>query len=354
MARRICTRWQEASTADGCSADSARWGMMMAAKAPLDPVAPHRGGCACALSRQLVPLHRLPEHRQIGAVGDPRQPRAESGGIDETHAFDEIKICWLGASRKRVEDNRFTGKGNYTDDITLPGMLHIKNCAARWRTARIVSMYASKAWDMPGVHLVLTGDLMATRNLAWTPTLFLDETTRAASLATDKGRFQGQEWGVIAYDPYIAKHACEAIEVEYQPLPVTELGRGGRRGRPRHRDDNYNENSNVILDWQVGDAAGLTGPSSRPRTWRFPSDRTTVVDVADRVLRFDRGLQPGPRPALPWTTTRRCNIIRAAVALVAELPQHMIRIISPDIGGGFGNKVPVYPGDAADPGLDPA
>jgi len=73
-------------------------------------------------------------------------------------ALDEIKIGGLGASRKRVEDNRFIrGKGNYTDDITLPGMLHMEILRSPLAHARIKSIDTSKAWDIPGVHLVLTG-----------------------------------------------------------------------------------------------------------------------------------------------------------------------------------------------------
>ena len=136
-----------------------------------------------------------------------------------SQALDEIKIGGLGASRKRVEDSRFIrGKGNYTDDITLPGMLHMEILRSPLAHARIKSIDASKAWDIPGVHLVLTGEMMATRNLAWMPTLSYDT---QAVLATDKVRFQGQEVAcVIADDPYIAKDACEAIEVDYEPLPA--------------------------------------------------------------------------------------------------------------------------------------
>ena len=136
-----------------------------------------------------------------------------------TQALDEIKIGGLGASRKRVEDNRFIrGKGNYTDDIVLPGMLHMEILRSPLAHARIVSIDTSRAWQIPGVHLVLTGEMMATRNLAWMPTLSYDT---QAVLATDKVRFQGQEVAcVIADDPYIAKDACEAIDVEYEPLPV--------------------------------------------------------------------------------------------------------------------------------------
>ena len=158
-----------------------------------------------------------------------------------SQAVDEIKIGGIGASRKRVEDNRFIrGKGNYTDDIVLPGMLHMEILRSPLAHARIKSIDASKAWDIPGVHLVLTGDMMATRNLAWMPTLSYDT---QAVLATDKVRFQGQEVAcVIADDPYIAKDACEAIVVDYEPLPVIvnpmqavaegAPGHPGRQGEP--------------------------------------------------------------------------------------------------------------------------
>src|ERR1700744_4922313 len=124
-----------------------------------------------------------------------------------------------GASRKRVEDSRFIrGKGNYTDDITLPGMLHMEILRSPLAHARIKSIDTSKAWEIPGVRLVLTGEMMATRNLAWMPTLSYDP---QAVLATDKVRFQGQEVAcVIADDPYVAKDGCEAIVVDYEPLPV--------------------------------------------------------------------------------------------------------------------------------------
>src|SRR6202012_4546905 len=124
-----------------------------------------------------------------------------------------------GASRRRVEDARFTrGAGNYPDDVTLPGMLHMEILRSPLAHARIKSIDTSKAWEIPGVRLVLTGEMMATRNLAWMPTLSYDP---QAVLATDKVRFQGQEVAcVIADDPYVAKDGCEAIVVDYEPLPV--------------------------------------------------------------------------------------------------------------------------------------
>src|SRR6201996_5217177 len=139
--------------------------------------------------------------------------------LTESRALDEIKIGGMGASRRRAADNRFSrGRGHYVDDVVLPGMLHMEILRSPLAHARITRIDTSKAYDIPGVRLVLTGEMMATRNLAWMPTLSYDT---QAVLATDKVRFQGQEVAcVIADNPYIAKDACEVIEVEYEPLPV--------------------------------------------------------------------------------------------------------------------------------------
>src|SRR6476620_4603367 len=168
-------------------------------------------------------------------------------------ALDEIKIGGMGASRKRVEDNRFIrGKGSYVDDIVLPGMLHMEILRSPMAHARIRSIGVSKAWDVPGVRLVLTGEMMAKRNLAWMPTLSYDT---QAVLATDKVRFQGQEVAcVIADDPYIAKDACEAIVVEYEALPViVNPTQALAEGAPLIRDEKEGQDSNGGFDWQVGD-----------------------------------------------------------------------------------------------------
>jgi len=170
-------------------------------------------------------------------------------------ALDEIKIGGLGASRRRVEDNRFIrGKGNYVDDIVLPGMLHMEILRSPVAHARIKSIDVSKAYDIPGVRLVLTGEMMAARNLAWMPTLSYDT---QAVLATDKVRFQGQEVAaVIADDPYIAKDACQAIVVEYEQLPViVNPFQAMESGSEVIRDDKENQSGNKIFDWEIGDKA---------------------------------------------------------------------------------------------------
>src|ERR1700675_892290 len=125
----------------------------------------------------------------------------------------------IGDSIKRKEDDRFIrGKGNYVDDISLPGMLHMAINRSPFAHARIKSINTAAAQAVHGVVAVVTGELLAQHKLAWMPTLSGDT---QAVLATDKVRFQGQEVAcVIANDPYIAKDACEAIDVEYEPLPA--------------------------------------------------------------------------------------------------------------------------------------
>jgi CO/xanthine dehydrogenase Mo-binding subunit len=260
-------------------------------------------------------------------------------------ALDEVKIGGLGASRKRVEDDRFIrGKGNYLDDITLPGMLHMEILRSPLAHARIAKIDTSRAWEIPGVRLVLTGEMMATRNLAWMPTLSYDT---QAVLATDKVRFQGQEVAcVIADDPYIAKDACEAIDVEYEPLPaIVNPMQAQAPAAPIIRDDKDGQASNVIYDWEVGDKAGTERAFQQADViskleLHYPRSHPSPIECCGSVADFNRATGK----LTVYMTTQAPHIIRAAVAMVAELPEHMIRIVSPDIGGGFGNKVPVYPG----------
>jgi len=262
-----------------------------------------------------------------------------------SQALDEIKIGGLGASRKRVEDNRFIrGKGTYLDDIVLPGMLHMEILRSPLAHARIRSIDTSKAWEIPGVRLVLTGEMLASRNLAWMPTLSYDT---QAVLATDKVRFQGQEVAaVIADDPYIAKDACEAIVVDYEPLPViVNPTQALAEDAPVIRDDKENQHDNVVFEWQVGDKEATDRAFEQADVistldLHYPRSHPSPIECCGSIADFNRATQK----LTVYLTTQAPHIIRAAVALVAELPEHMIRIIAPDIGGGFGNKVPVYPG----------
>ncbi len=260
-------------------------------------------------------------------------------------ALDELKIGGMGASRRRVEDNRFIrGKGRYVDDVVLPGMLHMEILRSPVAHARIKSIDTSAAWEVPGVRLVLTGETMAARNLAWMPTLSYDT---QAVLATDKVRFQGQEVAaVIADDPYVAKDACSKIVVEYEQLPViVNPIQAQDPASPLIRDDKANQTSNKVFDWEIGDQAATDAAFAQADVisevdLHYPRSHPSPLEPCGSIADYDRSTGK----LTVYMTTQAPHIVRAAVAMVAELPEQMIRIISPDLGGGFGNKVPIYPG----------
>lgn len=245
----------------------------------------------------------------------------------------------------RKEDARFVrGKGTYVDDVTLPGMLHGAMLRSPHAHARIVSVDTAAAEQHPGVKAVITGQTLAGLNLAWMPTLSHDT---QAVLATDKVRFQGQEVAfVVAEDHYAARDAVELIEVEYEPLPaLVDAKRALEPGAPVIRDDKEGQSSNHIFDWEAGDRAKTDEVFANaevvvaqdvlyPRV--HPAPLETCGAVAD--------MNPATGKLTVWTTTQAPHAHRTVYALVAGLPEHKIRIISPDIGGGFGNKVGVYPG----------
>ncbi len=252
---------------------------------------------------------------------------------------------WLGKSVKRKEDDRFiAGRGNYIEDVKLPAMLHMAILRSPYAHARINSIDTSAATALPGVVAVVTGELLAQHNLAWMPTLSGDT---QAVLATDKVRFQGQEVAcVIAEDRYVAHDALELIEVDYEPLPaVVDPFAALAEGAPLIRDDKDGQTDNRIYHWEAGD------PEATERAFA-EADRVVTVDthyprshpspleccgcVAD--------VNPASGRATIYMTSQAPHAIRTVFALVAGLPEQNIQIISPDIGGGFGNKVPVYPG----------
>src|SRR5262247_3187765 len=245
----------------------------------------------------------------------------------------------------RKEDARFLrGQGNYLDDVQLPGMLYGAILRSPYAHARINSIDTAAAEAHPKVHAVITGATLETLGLAWMPTLSADV---EAVLATDKVRFQGQEVAfVIAEDRYSARDALELIDVEYDALPAVVNARLALDpAAPVIRDDKEGKTDNHIFDWESGDGAATEAIFSRaevvvaedmlyPRT--HPAPLETCGAVADYNT-VDGALTL-------WVTTQAPHAHRTLYAIVAGLPEHKIRVISPDIGGGFGNKVPIYPG----------
>ncbi|HEX6569720.1 MAG TPA: molybdopterin cofactor-binding domain-containing protein, partial [Acidimicrobiales bacterium] len=245
----------------------------------------------------------------------------------------------------RKEDARFLrGQGHYLDDIQLPGMLYGAILRSPLAHARINSIDTAAAEAHPKVKAVITGATLETLGLAWMPTLSHDV---QAVLATDKVRFQGQEVAfVIAEDRYAARDALELIDVDYEPLaPVIDARRALDEGAEVIRTDIEGKADNHIFDWEAGDAARCDEVFAGAdvvvaQDMIYPRSHPAPLETCGSVAHMDK--VTGKLTA--WITSQAPHAHRTVYALVAGLPEHKIQVISPDIGGGFGNKVPVYPG----------
>ncbi len=255
------------------------------------------------------------------------------------------EIRGVGHSVRRKEDDRLIrGKGTFIDDMKLPGMLHMAILRSPYAHAKLNGIDTSRAAALPGVIAVVTGELMAQHNLAWMPTLSYDT---QAVLATDKVRFQGQEVAaVIAEDPYIARDALELIDVDYEPLePIVTPQRALEADAPVIRTDKEDQQGNHIYHWESGDkdatdaAFGAAEVVVSLDTF-YPRSHPSPVETCGCIA----DINPATGQATIYMTSQAPHAIRTVFALVAGLPEENIRIVSPDIGGGFGNKVPVYPG----------
>jgi len=234
--------------------------------------------------------------------------------------------------------------GNFCDDVVLPGMLHLAILRSPVAHANIVSIDKSAAEAHPKVVAVVTGADLAEHGLAWMPTLSNDV---QAVLATDKVRFQYQEVAfVVAEDKYSARDALELIEVEYDILPaVMDVRKAMDPETAVIRTDLDGKTDNHCFDWETGDAAETDAAFARadvvvsqeiiyPRVHPAPMETCGCVADMERVS----------GKLTLWSTTQAPHAHRTVYALVAGIPEHKIRVIAPDIGGGFGNKVPIYPG----------
>ncbi len=258
------------------------------------------------------------------------------------------EIGGMGHSIKRKEDPRFIrGQGNYVDDVVLPGMLHMDIVRSPYAHAKIKKIDTAAALKVPGVLAVITGETLAGFKLHWMPTLMSDT---QMVLPTEKVMYQAQEVAaVVATDRYAAADGVEAVQVEYEPLPVVvDPFKALEPGAPVLRTDKPGKKDNHIFHWEVGDKAATDAAfksaevTVKQRIY-IPRIHVASIETCGCVASFDKATGK----LTVWMTTQAPHAIRTVFALVAGhvgLSEEKIRIISPDIGGGFGGKVPVYPG----------
>jgi len=254
------------------------------------------------------------------------------------------EIGGMGHSVKRKEDFRFVqGRGTYVDDVHLPGMVYGQMIRSPYAHARIIAIHTEEAKKHPGVLAVITGQDLEKAGLSWMPTLFHD---KQMVLATGKVLFQSQEVAfVVAEDRYTAADAAELIEVEYEDLPVlVDPHHALDADAPILRDDRE-EKTNHIFHWEVGDRQATnqeleSAPVRVKVNAVFQRCHPAPLETCGCVADFNSATGR----LTVWETSQAPHAHRTLFALVAGIPENNIRIIAPDIGGGFGNKVPIYPG----------
>jgi carbon-monoxide dehydrogenase large subunit len=255
-----------------------------------------------------------------------------------------VEVRGLGHSVKRKEDPRFIrGRGTYVDDVKLPGMLYMDIVRSPYAHAMIKNIDASKALALPGVLAVVTGKDLDAAGLAWMPTLMSD---KQMVLPVDRVVYQAQEVAaVIATERYIAADGVALVDVAYEPLqPVVDPFKAMEPDSPLVRPDRETK-TNKIWHWEAGNRANTDQAFQNAEVVvkqdiYLPRIHVASIETCGCVASFDKV----EGKLTIWMTTQAPHAIRTVFSLVSGIPEHKIRVISPDIGGGFGGKVPVYPG----------
>ena len=255
---------------------------------------------------------------------------------------------YVGTSVKRVEDPRFIqGKGRYVANIQLPGMVHVAIKRSPEAHARITGMDTSVASAMDGVLAVFTGQDFKDGGCGSLPCGWLVPDTKVPDrpiVVTDRVCHVGDSVAVVvAEDPYVAADAVEAIEVDYEPLPTVVDARGATDGGAPLVHAEIEDN--VSYHWALGDQEAC-------ETAFAEADEVVEIELVNQRL-IPTAMEPRAAAAqwdaaseemTVWTTSQNPHPIRLLLsAFTLLIPESKLRVISPDVGGGFGSKIFHYP-----------
>src|SRR5712672_787484 len=254
----------------------------------------------------------------------------------------------FGSSIKRREDPRLiTGKGVYVDDVKLPGTTYASFVRSPHAHARIKGIDSTAARKLPGVVAVYTGKELSAGGVKSLPVGWLLPNIKLPPhlpLAVDRARYMGDAVAVvIAESPYVARDAADLVEVDYEPLPaVTDAVRATEAGAPKLHDE---APDNVSFRWSLGDKdktdAAFRG-AARVVKEHFVNHRLIPNAIEPRAALASAN--PATGEIILWVTTQNPHVHRLLMAaFVLGIPEHKLRVISPDVGGGFGSKIFVYP-----------
>ena len=257
----------------------------------------------------------------------------------------------LGSSVPRKEDYRLlTGRGRFVSDLVVPGMLHAAFVRSPYAHALVSGVDAGAALAMPGVVTVLRPDdprVVGVRITARSQLETYVETSQPL-LAWPKARFAGEAVAVVvATDRAVAADAAELVDVTYDPLPVVVDPLAARGVTDRNAVVHRAAPDNVYLHrrFEGGDpdAALANSHLVLERSYRINRQGGTPIEARAVVAAWD----PGDRSLTLWSSTQIPHVARHALAVLLGLAEHHIRVVAPDVGGGFGVKASVYPEEVA-------
>jgi carbon-monoxide dehydrogenase large subunit len=258
----------------------------------------------------------------------------------------------IGAAVRRKEDQRFiTGKGHYTDDINRPGQAYAYFVRSPHAHATIKSIDTKAASRLPGVVAIFTGADLAAAKISghicgWTVTGSDGKPMKAApgpALAHDKVRYVGDEVAVVIADTYAqAKDAAEKVVVDYGLLPaVIDPKAAAKPGAPQIHDIAPN---NTVYNWQLGDKAATDAAfAAAARVTKIDLVNNRVVPAAMEPRAAVGEYDSGSDSFTLYTTSQNPHAARLVLSAFAGIaPENKLRVIAPDVGGGFGSKIYIY------------
>ncbi|MQG01422.1 MAG: xanthine dehydrogenase family protein molybdopterin-binding subunit [SAR202 cluster bacterium] len=250
----------------------------------------------------------------------------------------------FGRALKRKEDPRLIrGQGTYVEDVTLTGMLHMVLVRSPLAHALIKSIDTSEALKFPGVAAVFTGEDLK-EELGSLPCGWVVPDTKEVPhppLAVDRVRYVGDAVvAVLAESAAQASDAASLVDVEYEELDaVIEMNDALADGAVQLHEDAPN---NTAFEWEV-DAGSISEAKSSSDvvvTQRFVNQRLIPTAMENRGVVVD--YNSGTNQITMWTSTQIPHLVRVLLALVTGHPEHLIRVIAPDVGGAFGSKLYLY------------
>ncbi|NVO16487.1 MAG: xanthine dehydrogenase family protein molybdopterin-binding subunit [Rhodoplanes sp.] len=263
-----------------------------------------------------------------------------------------MSVTGIGAPVRRKEDFRFiTGAGRYTADIGLPGQVHLHFLRSTHAHARITRIQAGHASRMPGVLAILTGADIAADKLGPLVCGWMIHSTDGSpmkmaphpTLPIDTVRYVGEPVvAVIAERPDQARDAAEAVVIDYEELPaVVDPATAQRDGAPQIHEI---APRNAIFHWQLGDAAAVDAAfkqAASVTSLDIVNNRLVPNAIEPRaaIAEYD----PGTESYTLWNTSQNPHVARLVLsAFVGVAPEHRLRVVAPDVGGGFGSKIFIY------------